>query len=656
MTDGYNGNSRVKKDGIEEVFNRDQLQEYAKCMADPVYFVENYMKVLHLDRGEVNFELYPYQRKMFRAFNSHRFNIVLACRQSGKSLSSVGYILWYAIFKPNQKIAILANKYATAKEMLNRITFSLENIPKWMQPGTKGLNKGSIEFSNGSEIFASATTGSSIRGRSCVTGDTRVCVIGSDDLEYHTTIDNINEGKPTKVKKILTEKGFRNFKGFIDQGISEDILLIEFDDSSSIKATRDHRFLRGDEFVEAGHLTVGDTLSGKRITSITESEPERVYDAYEVEETHSYVTNGVVSHNCNLIYLDEFAFVENSETFYTSTYPVISSGESTKVIITSTSNGIGNMFYKLWQGAVSGTNEFHPFRVDWWDVPGRDEAWKKQTIGNTSELQFEQEFGNSFIGATNTLISTKALLGLVAESPTEKNTDVGLYFYKKPVKDHYYITVVDVSKGRGQDYTTFTVIDASTRPFQQVCTFRNNIISPLVVPEVITKISTLYNKALVIVENNDVGQVVANAIYYDLEYENMFLESSVKRGGVGVTMNKLIKRIGCSNLKDLIETGNFHVCDANTIVELSSFISKGESFEASSGMHDDLVMNLVMFAWFVSSEAYGNYLTDKMDLKTLLFDDMNDDDLIPAGFFDGDNAAPMSGYDSMVNDLKNWGT
>jgi len=259
----YLGNSQVKKDGVEQGWTKEDIVEYQRCMQDPVYFAENYGKVINLDKGLTPFKMYPYQKEMFKHFQDNRFSIVLACRQSGKSISSCMYILWYALFHPDQTIAVLANKGATAREMLSRITLALENVPFFLQPGTKALNKGSIEFSNNSRIMAAATSGSSIRG-----------------------------------------------------------------------------------------LAV------------------------------------------NLLFLDEFAFVEDAATFYTSTYPVISSGKTSRVIITSTANGIGNTFHKLYEGAVQSTNEFKPFRVDWWDVPGRDEEWKKQTISNTSELQFQQEFGN----------------------------------------------------------------------------------------------------------------------------------------------------------------------------------------------------------------------------------------------------------------------
>jgi len=335
----------------------------------------------------------------------------------------------------------------------------------------------------------------------------------------------------------------------------------------------------------------------------------------------------------NLLFLDEFAFVENAAEFYTSTYPVVSSGKSTKVIITSTANGLGNIYHKLWEGAVQSTNEFKPFRVDWWDVPGRDEDWKKQTIANTSELQFNQEFGNTFHGTGNTLISGDTLLALKAQNPifTQNNVKV----YVKPEENHNYMCFVDVAKGRGMDYSTFNIIDVSTQPFQQVAVYRDNMISPLLLPDIIYKYAKTYNDAHVVIESNDQGSVVCNGLYYDLEYENVFVESMIKANSIGVTMTRKVKRIGCSNIKDLVEQNKINIVDQDTIIEMSTFVSKGSSYEASDNNHDDLMMNLVLFGWFAVTPFFGE-MTD-IDMKNMLYAEQQkliEDDLVPFGVFD----------------------
>ena len=503
IVDAYLGNPNVKKDGVVQTWTNEEVQEYAKCMNDPAYFAKKYCKIISLDEGLVDFNLYPYQENMFKSFNTNRFNIVLACRQSGKSISSVAYLLWFVLFQPEKIVAIMANKGATAREMLGRVTLMLENLPFFLQPGCKALNKGSIEFSNNSRIVAAATSGSSIRGMSV-----------------------------------------------------------------------------------------------------------------------------------SLLYLDEFAFVERASEFYTSTYPVISSGKETKVIITSTANGIGNVFHKLWEGATQGVNEYHPFRVDWWDVPGRDEKWKAQTISNTSQLQFDQEFGNTFFGTGDTLIHAETLLNLRRKEPIEYTKD-SVKVYKKPIKGHNYVMTVDVAKGRGQDYSTFNLIDISTNPFEQVAVYRNNTISPLLFPNVIYKYAEFYNQCIVVIESNDAGQVVCNGLYHELEYENMFVESTIKSSGLGLNMTKKVKRIGCSAFKDLIENQKIDICDEDTILEISTFVARGQSYEASEGNHDDLVMNFILFGFFVGTTYFGE-LTD-ISIKKLMFEQRMleiENDVLPFGIHD----------------------
>jgi len=342
----------------------------------------------------------------------------------------------------------------------------------------------------------------------------------------------------------------------------------------------------------------------------------------------------------NLLYLDEFAFVERAGEFYTSTYPVISSGVDTKVIITSTANGIGNIFHKIWEGAEQSVNEFKSFRVDWWDVPGRDEEWKQQTIANTSQLQFDQEFGNTFFGTGDTLINAETLLSLRSKAPLHVREGGLFLVYEETRPSHEYIMTVDVSKGRGQDYSTFTIIDITTRPFKQVAVYRNNTISPILFPNIIYKYATVYNNAYVVIEANDQGAVVCNGLYYDIEYENVHVSSTIKSSHIGVEMNRRSKRLGCSGIKDLMESNKLEIVDEQTILEMSTFVLKGQSYEASEGNHDDLMMNLVLMGFFIHTEYFYN-MTD-INLKELMYKDRMDQieaDVVPFGFIDDGNGS-----------------
>ena len=334
----------------------------------------------------------------------------------------------------------------------------------------------------------------------------------------------------------------------------------------------------------------------------------------------------------NMLYLDEFAFVEDAETFYTATYPVVTSGKDSKVIITSTANGVGNMFHKIYESAIHDQSEYKSFTIGWQDVPGRDEAWKKQTIANTSEAQFEQEYGNSFLGTGNTLINADTLLGMRALDGEWKKD--GLTVYDTPKENHNYVVTVDVSQGRGFDFSTFSIFDVSQRPFKQVCTYRDNMISPMLFPDLINKYCSRYNEALVIIENNAEGSMVATQLHYDIEYPNVFVQGMTHAKDIGITMSRKIKRVGCSTLKELLEENRLSVVDRATITELMTFVNKGSSFEADRGYHDDMVMNCVLFAWFVTTEFF-THLTDTA-VKDLLYSEqqkMIEDDMLPAGVF-----------------------
>lgn len=335
----------------------------------------------------------------------------------------------------------------------------------------------------------------------------------------------------------------------------------------------------------------------------------------------------------NILYLDEFAFVDGAEEFYTAAYPVISSSKTSKIIITSTANGLGNMFHEIWQKAIQGLSAYKPFRVDWWDVPGRDEEWKKETISNTSEKQFAQEFGNAFYGSGNTLIDGAVLLELRSEEPLFEKQDTKIY--EEPIEDHKYIMTVDVAKGRGLDYTTFSIVDITNTPLRQVATYRNSIISPMLVPDIIVKWANHYNEAYVIIEANDAGAVVGNGVYYDLEYENTHMESTVRSKYVGIEMNKKIKKIGCSHFKDLIEEGGLILKDKETINECGTFEAKGASYEATEGNHDDMVMTLVMLGYFSATNQF-NEMTDISFRDAILKNKMDGiyEELAPFGIID----------------------
>ena len=541
QTEIYLGNPNLKRTNVPINFTEDQIQEYLKCKADPVYFAKNYIKIVSLDEGLVPFSLYDFQEEMVNTFHANRFNIAKLPRQTGKSTTVVAYLMHYAIFNDNVNIGILANKAPTARELLGRLQLAYENLPTWLQQGIIAWNKGSMELENGSKILASSTSASAVRGMSF-----------------------------------------------------------------------------------------------------------------------------------NIIFLDEFAFIPNhiAEQFFASVYPTISSGKSTKVIIISTPNGM-NMFYKLWHDAELGRNEYTTTEVHWSQVPGRDEKWKEQTIANTSERQFTQEFECEFLGSVDTLISAAKLRSLSYDEPL--HTSGGLKIYERPQEKHEYLMTVDVSRGVNNDYSAFILYDITTVPYRIVGIYRNNEVKPMVFPNIINQISVQYNQAYILCEVNDIGDQVASILQYDLENENVLMCAMRGRAGqvvgqgfsgtktqLGVKMSTTVKKIGCSNLKQLVETDKVLINDYDIIAELTTFIQKRQSFEADDGCHDDLAMCLVIFGWLVAQD-YFKEMTDN-DIRSRIYEEQKnqiEQDMAPFGFIDDglgtyEKEKDQEGNVWVVADNKGW--
>ena len=372
--------------------------------------------------------------------------------------------------------------------------------------------------------------------------------------------------------------------------------------------------------------------------------------------SNSTSSSAVRGGSYNVIFLDEFAFIPNhiADDFFASVYPTISSGQSTKVIIVSTPRGM-NHFYRMWHDAEKGKNEYVPTDVHWSEVPGRDEAWKEQTIANTSEQQFKVEFECEFLGSVNTLINPAKLRNLVYEDPIQRNA--GLDIYEKPRAEHNYLMTVDVARGLGNDYSAFVLFDITEFPYKIVAKYRNNEIKPMLFPSVILETLKGYNNAWVLVEVNDIGEQVANILHYDLEYENMLMAAmrgragqvighgfSGKKSQMGVRTTAQVKKLGCSNLKTLLEDDKLLTLDYDIISELTTFAQKHNSFEAEEGCNDDLAMCLVIFSWLVAQD-YFKEMTDN-DVRKRIYEEQKnqiEQDMAPFGFLD-DGISEMTSF------------
>ncbi len=510
----YLRNPNLKKANVQQTWTKEEVGEYAKCMKDPIYFIQQYIKIVSLDEGLIPFKLYDFQKEMVGTFHNNRFTICKLPRQSGKSTTIIAYLLHYVLFNSSVNVAILANKAATARDLLGRLQLAYENLPKWLQQGVMSWNKGSLELENGSKILASSTSASAVRGGSY-----------------------------------------------------------------------------------------------------------------------------------NIIFLDEFAYVpvNVAEQFFSSVYPTISSGKTTKVMIVSTPHGM-NMFYKLWNDAENERNSYIPIEVHWSEIPGRDVAWKEETIKNTSVSQFNTEFECEFLGSIDTLITPQKLRTMSYKNPTQSNAGIDLY--EKPEPGRTYVLVADVSRGTKNDYSAFLIFDVSEMPYRIVAKYRDNEIKPLLFPSKIYDVARAYNQAFVTIEVNDIGEQVASALQYDLEYDNLVMASMRGRAGqilgggfsggraqLGVRTTKAVKKIGCSNLKQLIEDNKLIIEDLDIISELSTFIVKGSSYEADDGCTDDLVACMFIFAW-MTDQTYFKELTD-MDIRQTMMREQQDaleQDMAPFGF------------------------
>jgi hypothetical protein len=385
----------------------------------------------------------------------------------------------------------------------------------------------------------------------------------------------------------------------------------------------------------------------------------------------------------NLIFLDEFAFVPEhlAEDFFNSVMPTISSGNTSKIIIVSTPKGM-NKFHRMWKEANNPRdskdpaiqwNGYEPFSIHWSDVPkpngkgNRDEAWKKQMIAQVGESQFMQEYECEFIGSSNTLIDHHKLQTLTFGRPVQQfplkyspqfqdGTRSFLDIHKHPVSGHQYVLCADVAEGKEKDSSAFCIVDIASIPYEVVAKYKSDKISTMLYPDVIIEAATLYNMAWVMVETND--NDVAKTLYTELEYENLITTKVKARatqvgGGFakniefGLRSNRHTKRIGCANLKTMIETDKIIIRDYHVIEELLNFVanSKG-SYSADSGKHDDLVMCLVSFSWLVT-QPYFRDLTDS-DIYNALrkeYENSIDDDVVPFGFISSvDNFEDDDGF------------
>ena len=376
--------------------------------------------------------------------------------------------------------------------------------------------------------------------------------------------------------------------------------------------------------------------------------------------------SGIRGKSVNLLYVDEAAIIPNNvaEQFFTSVYPTISAGETTKILLSSTPLGY-NHFWKFWNDAESNRNGFVNLFIPYWEIPGRDDTWAETQRKLLGELKFNQEVLCNFLGSSLTLIASDSIAQMSAK-PIMYQKD-GLDIYEKVEKDHAYCIIADTAKGVGGDYSAFQIIDISQMPYKIVGKYRNNQISPLLYPSVLYRVGKEYNEAYVLIEINSSEQV-AEILYGEYEYENIISVSRTPQGQVvnggfggnktqlGVITDKKVKRIGCSNFKSMVEEKKLIITDADTIAEISTFIEKRNSYSADEGYHDDLVMPLVLFSW-LTTNSYFKELTN-INIRKELYDariKMIEEEVTPFGFINnGDEENQLVDAGGQVWNVENY--
>ena len=486
----YHGNPNLKPLAYQHDFTKEEIQEYVKCKEDPKYFIENYVKIVTLDKGLQPFKLFDCQKGKVDLIMKERKVILMEGRQQGKTVTAAACILHYTIFQEDKTVAIMANKASAAREVLNRYQIMYENLPLWMQQGVRVWNKGDVELENNSKVLTAATTAAAIRGKSV-----------------------------------------------------------------------------------------------------------------------------------NWLYIDEAAIIPNNiaDEFFTSVYPTISAGETTKILLTSTPLGY-NHFWKFWNESEKGENGFENMFIPYYEIPGRDEKWLEEQKNLLGEVKFNQEVMCEFLGSTNTLINAQTISRLSTKDPEYQNN--GLDIYEEPKEGHYYAMACDTARGIGGDYSAFVVVDITQMPYKVVAKYRKNDIAPMLFPDVIGKVGRDYNNAFILVEVNDIGQQVVEILHQEVEYENILSTVTEqqrqyvspgfgKTTKLGVNTSKQVKRQGCFTFKSLLEEQKLLIFDEHIIHEISTFIEKGNTYQADEGYHDDLVMCMVLFGWLTSQ----NFFKDMTDVN-----------------------------------------
>ncbi len=555
---------------------------------------------------------------------------------SHNTTCAAGYILWRAMFMPDQTILIAAHKFSGAQEIMQRIRFGYELCDNFIRSGVVNYNKGSIDFENGSRIVSATTTENTGRGMSisllyCLDGATTVTVRNKntklvEDISLAELYQKCNfvakiqhqyQAKNNDYE-ILTPNGWESFDSVIlNKNVNKSSKTLYFKDDTSITATNQHRFFISGVETKVDQLVVGDYIDSiDGVNEIIEIHNTTLTDTYDIfnAKNHVIVANSLLSHNC-----DEFSAISPSiaTDFWVSISPTLATGG--KCIITSTPNHDDDMFATIWKDSQktfdeygnlsadgTGVNGFYGIMVKWDQHPERDEAWARQERAKIGDEKFRREHCLEFISYSETLINAIKLKDLEGIDPLFKIGQVR--WYKKPSKDFVYLLAIDPCMGTGGDYAAIQVFEFPS--FIQVAEWQHNT-TPIpqqirlfrdIMRYIQGEIGEENTKSIYwSCENNAVGES-ALVIIQDLgedTFPGCFISEPAKKGhvkkfrkGFNTTFNSKLST--CSRLKYLIEEDKMKLSSRALISELKHFIANGMSFKARYGQNDDLVSAVLL--------------------------------------------------------------
>lgn len=658
----YLGNPLLKKANTAVELSQEQLIEMAKCIDDPIYFAKNYIKIVTLDDGLVNFEPYPFQEEMLTNFHRKRFNVCKLPRQplwietpipTTKGWKSLGIVeIGDYVFDPDGNPVLVVDKTQVFRNTpCYKITFSCgEEII---------ADEDHLWLINGTTIRTSDAYNQFVKGIQLSIKEAKAPEFYIKSYCSDHIIENIEPVDSVPVVCITVESDEhlflcgRNFIPTHNSGKSTTTVAflvhhIVFNEHTSIAILANKASTAKD--ILARLQTAYENLpkwmqQGVKSWNKTSMELENGSKVIAASTSASSVRGGTYS----LLMLDEYAFVPQqvAENFMRSVYPTITSGRDSKVIVVSTPAGL-NHYYKLWMDAKDGKNDYHPFEIHWSDVPGRDAEWRDTQIKNIGQKAFDQEFNTDFLGSSETLISGSKLANIVTTDAIKRLNDLDLY--SEPKDEHVYVTIVDTARGVGKDYSAFVVMDVTNLPYKVVAKYRSNDIKPEMYSYVVKDVASKFNTSYILCEVNDIGNQIARDLVED-GYSNMLFCSTRARSGqyigqnfsgkyeLGVKMQKNIKKLGALNLKTLIEEDKLEVNDYDIFAELTTFIQKGPSFEAEAGKNDDLVVCLLLFAWLTTNQYFKDITS--IDLRQKMITEKKEkqeEEILPFGFVDRDSS------------------